>query len=49
MLNVRYLTEALNCFDTKDITFRFSGSISPCVLTSSSQPGYQHIVMPLKS
>ncbi len=49
VLNVRYLTEALNCFDTKDITFRFSGSISPCVLTSSSQPGYQHIVMPLKS
>ncbi len=49
VVNVRYLTEALNCFDTDIINFRFSGSISPCVLTSEKQPGYQHIVMPLKS
>ena len=49
VLNVRYLTDALNCFDGESISFRFSGSISPCVLTSASQPGYQHIVMPLKS
>lgn len=49
VLNVRYLTDALNCFDSETITFRFSGSISPCVLTSSTQEGYQHIVMPLKS
>lgn len=49
VLNVRYLTDALNCFDAAEVTFRFSGAISPCVLTSSEQPGYQHIVMPLKS
>lgn len=49
VLNVRYLTDALNCFETNEITFRFSGSISPCVLGSKEQPGYQHIVMPLKS
>lgn len=49
VVNVRYLTDALNAFDSQDIKFRFSGSISPCVLTSDSQPGYQHIVMPLKS
>lgn len=49
VVNVRYLTEALNCFDSKDINFRFSGAISPCVLSSVDQPGYQHIVMPLKS
>lgn len=49
VVNVRYLTDALNCFDSEDINFRFSGSISPCVLTAESQPGYQHIVMPLKS
>ena len=49
VLNVRYLTDALNCFDGDIISFRFSGSISPCVLTSPSQSGYQHIVMPLKS
>lgn len=49
VLNVRYLTDALNSFDSKEVHFRFSGSISPCVLTSPSQSGYQHIVMPLKS
>lgn len=49
VLNVRYLTDALNCFETDEVNFRFSGSISPCVLSSKQQPGYQHIVMPLKS
>ncbi len=49
VVNVRYLTDALNCFDSETITFRFTDSISPCVITSSEQPGYQHIVMPLKS
>lgn len=49
VVNVRYLTDALNCFETNQVTFRFSGSISPCVLTAADQPGYQHIVMPLKS
>lgn len=48
VVNVRYLTDALNAFETESINFRFSGSISPCVLTSKDQPGYQHIVMPLK-
>lgn len=49
VVNVRYLTDALNCFDTPEISFRFGGSISPCVLSAKDQPGYQHIVMPLKS
>lgn len=49
VLNVRYLTDALNAFESDSLNFRFSGSISPCVLTSESQPDYQHIVMPLKS
>lgn len=49
VLNVRYLTDALNCFDGDSVNFRFSGAISPCVLSSEQQPGYQHIVMPLKS
>ncbi|MBP9738720.1 DNA polymerase III subunit beta [Candidatus Saccharibacteria bacterium] len=49
VVNVRYLTDALNCFEGDTVTFRFSGAISPCVLTSETQPGYQHIVMPLKS
>lgn len=49
VLNVRYLLEALNTFEGQTINFRFSGSIAPCVLSSPEDPGYQHIVMPLKS
>ncbi len=49
VLNVKYLTDALGCFSSDQINFRFSGSISPCVITAENQPGYQHIVMPLKS
>ena len=49
VVNSRYLTDALGCFDTKEVSVRFSGTISPCVITAVNQPGYQHIVMPLKS
>lgn len=49
VVNVRYLLDALGTFETETISFRFSGAISPCVLNSADQPGYQHIVMPLKS
>ncbi len=49
-LNSRYLLEALNCIDSKQIVFRFSGKLAPCVLTASGEsPNYQHIIMPLKS
>lgn len=49
VVNVKYLTDALGCFSSDQINFRFSGSISPCVITAPNQTGYQHIVMPLKS
>lgn len=49
VVNVKYLTDALSCFDTDQVNFRFSGSISPCVITAKDQPDYQHIIMPLKS
>ena len=49
VLNVRYLTDALNCFESSKINFRFSGSISPCILTDPENSNYQHVVMPLKS
>lgn len=48
-LNSRYLLEALGCIDSKEVQFRFSGTLSPCVLTGSDAAGYQHIIMPLKS
>lgn len=49
VVNVRYLNDALSCFGSKLITFRFGGSLAPCVLTAKEEPSYQHIVMPLKS
>jgi len=49
-LNSRYLTEALNVVDGDKVTFRFSGKLSPCVLSDASDTvDYQHIIMPLKS
>jgi DNA polymerase-3 subunit beta len=49
-LNSRYLTEALNVIDSDTIIFRFSGKLSPCVLSADqSDTDYQHIIMPLKS
>jgi DNA polymerase-3 subunit beta len=49
-LNSRYLNEALSVLDGPDITFRFSGKLSPCVLTDGSKDAtYKHIIMPLKS
>ncbi|HSX27986.1 MAG TPA: DNA polymerase III subunit beta [Candidatus Saccharimonadales bacterium] len=49
-LNSRYLLEALGCIDEKQVTFAFSGKLSPCILTAASgNADYKHIVMPLKS
>lgn len=49
-LNSRYLIEALGVIDSDTVVFRFSGKLSPCVLSAEKQDGgYQHIIMPLKS
>ena len=49
-LNSRYIGEALNVMDGDVIQFRFSGKLSPCVLTTVEKtPNYTHIIMPLKS
>ncbi len=49
-LNSRYLLEALGCIDSKKVTFKTSGKVSPCVVTADGEgSGYQHIIMPLKS
>ncbi len=49
-LNSRYLTEALAVIDNDTIIFRFSGKLSPCVLSANQKDSdYQHIIMPLKS
>jgi DNA polymerase-3 subunit beta len=49
-LNSRYLSEALSVVDGDPVEFRFSGKLSPCVLTAKADDvNYKHIIMPLKS
>lgn len=49
-LNSRYIADALSVIEGETITFRFSGKLSPCVLTAKDKaPNYTHIIMPLKS
>lgn len=49
-LNSRYVSEALGVIDSDEIEFRFSGKLSPCVLTTTKKDAnYTHIIMPLKS
>ncbi len=49
-LNSRYLSEALGVVEGDTVEFRFSGKLSPCVLTAKAKDvNYKHIIMPLKS
>lgn len=49
-LNSRYLADALSVITGNKIEFRFSGKLSPCVLSVAGGKGnYVHIIMPLKS
>lgn len=49
-LNSRYLSEALGVIDGDTVEFRFSGKLSPCVLSAvGGDADYTHIIMPLKS
>lgn len=48
-LNSRYIAEALSVIEDEDLSFEFSGKLSPCILRSQSTSGYYHVIMPLKS
>ena len=48
-LNSRFLTDALNALDEKDVVFEFSNSISPVLLKNKKSSDYTHIIMPLNS
>ena len=48
-LNSRYLIEALNAFDAEEVEFCFNGKLEPCILRSTGQPNYLHLIMPLRS
>ncbi len=45
----RYLIEALNAFSGEQIEFCFNGKLEPCILRSSDDSSYLHLVMPLRS
>jgi len=48
-LNSRYLLDALGVIESEQVAFRFSGKVSPCVLSPAGDDSYNHIIMPLKS
>lgn len=47
--NSRFLIDALNSLESKDIEFEFSNRVSPTVLRNKKDKKYTHIVMPLSS
>jgi DNA polymerase-3 subunit beta len=49
-LNSRFLLEGLGAFSCEEVTFSFSGTLSPCVITGDkADSDYRHVVMPLKA
>lgn len=46
--NSRYLIEALKVIDDKDIEFKFSGNLSPAIITENSD-NYIYLVLPLRT
>lgn len=48
-LNSRYLVDALNAFEGEQIEFCFNGKLEPCVLRSTDDKDYLHLIMPLRS
>lgn len=48
-LNSRYLIDALNAFTGQKVEFCFNGKLEPCILRSSDDPKYLHLIMPLRS
>ncbi|HET9850422.1 MAG TPA: DNA polymerase III subunit beta [Candidatus Saccharimonadales bacterium] len=48
-LNSRYLIDALNAVSGEEVEFCFNGKLEPCILRSSTDPGYLHLIMPLRS
>ena len=47
--NSRFLIDALNSLESKEIEFEFSDRVSPTLLRNKKDNKYTHIVMPLSS
>ncbi len=48
-LNSRFLIDALNALEEKEINFQFSDHVAPVLLTNKKSNKYTHIIMPLNS
>lgn len=48
-LNSRYLLDALGTLHGDTVNLCFNGKLEPCVLKDASEPGFTHVIMPLKS
>ncbi len=48
-LNSRFLLDALNALEEKEISFNFSDRIAPILLKNKKDKKYTHIIMPLNS
>lgn len=48
-LNSRFLLDALNTLEEKELEFNFSNSLSPILLKNKRSNNYTHIIMPLNS
>lgn len=46
--NSRYLIEALKVIEAKDIEFKFSGNLSPAIITENNE-NYIYLVLPLRT
>jgi DNA polymerase-3 subunit beta len=48
-LNSRYILDALQVMNGKEIKIAFNGKVEPVLLTDPTKEEYLHIIMPLKS
>jgi DNA polymerase-3 subunit beta len=48
-LNSRYLLDALNVLSSSEVQIRFSGKLSPVIISEKGKDDYLHVIMPLKS
>lgn len=48
-LNSRYILDAMQVMDGKNIQIRFNGKVEPVLLSDPDQEDYLHLIMPLKS
>jgi DNA polymerase-3 subunit beta len=48
-LNIRLLLDVVKVIDADELTFSFNNELSPCKLTSVSDPSFTYIIMPIRT